>query len=112
MAIPHATPGQLIDVQPLGSRLQGEKTTALFKSEHLEVIRLVLQAGKSFPPHSVAGEITVHCIEGQIDVTAHGQSHVLCAGQMLFLSGGVEHGVVAIQDSSALVTIALVPGQP
>ena len=107
MAIEHAKPGEARDVQPLGSRLPGEKTVALFKSEHLEVMRLVLMAGKSLPPHKVPGEITVQCIEGRIDVTAEGRSHVLEAGQLLYLSGGVTHGVVALEDASALVTIAL-----
>jgi quercetin dioxygenase-like cupin family protein len=85
-----------------------EKIVALFKSEHLEVIRLVLTAGKSLPPHKVPGEITVQCIEGKIDVTAEGKSQVIRAGQMLYLSGGVTHGVVALEDASALVTIALI----
>jgi quercetin dioxygenase-like cupin family protein len=107
MAIAHANPGEARDVQPFGSRLPNEKTVALFKSEHLEVMRLVLLAGKSLPPHKVPGEITVQCIEGRIDVTAEGRSHVLEAGQLLYLSGGVTHGVVALEDASALVTIAL-----
>ena len=108
MAIAHASPGEAVDVGPLGSRLPGEKIVALFKSEHLEVIRLVLTAGKSLPPHKVPGEITVQCIEGRIDVTAEGKSHVIGPGQLLYLSGGVTHGVVALEDASALVTIALV----
>ena len=32
MAIPHAIPGQPVDVGPLGTRLPSEKTVALFKS--------------------------------------------------------------------------------
>ena len=107
MAIAHASPGEAIDVGPLGGRLRSEKIVALFKSEHLEVIRLVLTAGKSLPLHKVPGEITVLCIEGRINVTAEGKSHVLGAGQLLYLSGGVTHGVVALEDASALVTIAL-----
>jgi quercetin dioxygenase-like cupin family protein len=107
MAIPHASAGQTIDVRPLGSRLASEKTIALFKASDLEVMRLVLRAGKSFPPHKVAGEITIHCIEGAIDVTADGTSHVLRAGQLVFLSGNVSHGVTALEDSSVLVTVAL-----
>jgi len=107
MAIPHALPGQAIDVHPLGARLSGEKTVALFKSKDLEVMRLVLRAGKSLPPHSVAGEITVQCIEGSIDVTAEGASHVLRGGQLLFLLGNVMHGVTALEDSSVLVTVVL-----
>jgi quercetin dioxygenase-like cupin family protein len=107
MAIPHAAPGQAIDVAPLGTRLSSEQTTALFKSADLEVIRLVLPAGKSLPPHKVAGEITIQCVEGAIDITAGGQSHVLRAGQLLYLSGNVMHGVTALEDASALVTIVL-----
>lgn len=107
MAIPHANPGQTIDVRPLGARLAQAKTVALFKSEHLEVMRVVLMAGKSLPPHSVLGEITVQCIEGKIDVTADGQSHVLQAGQLLYLPGGRTHAITAVEDASALVTVAL-----
>ncbi|QKO21225.1 cupin domain-containing protein [Rhodoferax sp. BAB1] len=107
MAQPHASAGQIIDAQPLGARLVDEKTVALFKAQDLEVMRLVLQAGKALPPHQVAGEITIHCIEGVLDVTLGGRSHVLRAGQMLFLTGGALHGVTAMEDASALVTIAL-----
>lgn len=107
MAIPHAEPGQPIDVQPLGARLTSEKTTALFKSAQLEVIRLVLRAGRSLPPHCVPGEVTVQCLDGEIDVLIGGDARPLRAGQMLLLAGGVEHAVVARQDASALVTIVL-----
>jgi quercetin dioxygenase-like cupin family protein len=107
MAIEHTRPGQTVDVQPLGSGLSAQKTIALFKSNDLEVMRLVLLAGKSLPPHKVPGEITVQCIEGSIDVTAEGTSHVLRAGQLLYLSGNVVHGVTALEDASALVTVAL-----
>lgn len=107
MAISHAAAGEPVDVQPLGAQLHGEKTVALFKSVDLEVIRLVLPAGKSLPPHQVPGEITIQCIEGRIDITADGASHVLQAGQLLFLAGDTLHGVVALENSSALVTIVL-----
>ncbi len=107
MAIPHARPGQAVDVGPLGAELGQAKTTALFKSADLEVIRLVLPAGKSLPPHSVPGEITVQCIEGSLTITLEGQSRTLGAGQLLYLAGGVMHGVTASEDASALVTIAL-----
>lgn len=107
MAIPHAAPGQAIDVPPLGPRLAGEKTVALFKSRDLELIRLVLPAGRSLPPHQVAGEITIHCLEGRLDVTTKGRSHLLGAGQLLYLQGGVPHAVTALEDASALITVAL-----
>lgn len=107
MAIPHAQPGEVIDVSPLGDRLPGAKTFALFKTEELEVMRLVLAAGKSLPPHKVPGEITVQCIEGRIAFTAEDGRQLLSAGQMLYLRGGVMHAVEALEDASALVTIVL-----
>lgn len=107
MSTEHAQPGDAIDVQALGSAVTTARSTALFKGVDLEVMRLVLPAGKSLPPHKVRGEITVQCIEGALSVTANSKSHALRAGQLLFLSGDVLHGVTALEDSSALVTVAL-----
>jgi quercetin dioxygenase-like cupin family protein len=107
MAIANAQPAQAVDVGPLGPQLAGQKTVALFKTEQFEVIRLVLPAGKSLPPHKVPGEITIQCVEGRLDVQAEGRSHELAAGQLLYLRGGVVHSVVSLEDASALVTIVL-----
>ncbi|MBB4841707.1 quercetin dioxygenase-like cupin family protein [Paucibacter oligotrophus] len=108
MAIPHISPGQVLDLRPLGAGLHEAKTVALFKSEHLELIRLVLLAGKSLPPHKVAGDITIQCIEGAITVSLEADECLLRAGQMLYLAGKALHGVHALEDSSALLTIALI----
>jgi quercetin dioxygenase-like cupin family protein len=107
MAIEHALPGQPVDVCPLGPRLSAQKTVALFKSTQLEVIRLVLLAGKTLPPHKVDGEITIHCLEGRLSVGTGETRQVLAAGQLLYLPGGVVHDVQALEDASALVTIVL-----
>lgn len=109
MAIPHASSGQVIDVRPLGGLLPGIRTHAIFKSQDLEVIRLVLKAGESFPAHKVPGEITVHCVEGSMNVGCNGSVTRLNAGEMLYLEGNIEHAVDAVEDASALVTIVLKP---
>lgn len=107
MAIAHAAPGQLVDVQPLGSQLSEARTSALFKTDELEVMRLVLPAGKTVPAHKVKGEITIHCLEGQVDLMAGGQTQRMKAGQLVWLEGSVDHALKAIQDASLLVTIVL-----
>lgn len=109
MALPHAVSGDLLDVGPLRERLPTQKTAALFKATDLEVIRLVLVAGKSLPPHKVPGDITIHCIEGTLNVNVDGTLRALVAGELLFLAGDVLHAVTAVTDASALVTIALKP---
>ena len=107
MAIPHAHSGQLIDVGAFGGHFATARTTALFKTNEIEVMRLVLPAGKSMPAHKVAGEITVQCLEGKIEFAYVDGSTLLSAGQMLYLSGGVEHSLLGLEDASVLVTIVL-----
>ncbi|OWQ93530.1 hypothetical protein CDN99_03440 [Roseateles aquatilis] len=111
MALPHAAPAQPIDVAPLGAALATTPTSALFKAGGLEVMRLVLPAGKSLPPHKVDGEITLHCIEGELELTVQRdgaeQRQRLQAGQLCYLEGGVVHAVSGVIDASALVTIVL-----
>jgi quercetin dioxygenase-like cupin family protein len=107
MAIPHAAPGQAIEIHPLGELLRGAVTKTLIKTSRLEVIRLVVPAGKSIPPHKVAGELTVQCLEGRVHFTALGQTSALGAGQMLFLPGNEEHSLQGVEDASMLVTILL-----
>ena len=107
MAIAHATPGQLVDVQPLGDQLGEARTFALFKTDELEVIRLVMPADKTMPPHKVKGEITIQCLEGEIELVVDGQPQRMKAGQLVWLEGDADHALTAIRNSSLLVTIVL-----
>ena len=107
MAIAHAASGQLIDVLPLGSQFSESRNVALFKSEELEVIRLVMPAAKTMPSHWVKGEVTVHCLEGEIDLASHGRTQRMKAGQLVWLEGDVDHALTAVQDSILLLTIVL-----
>ena len=106
MALPHAQSGQIIDVSPLGSGLRSAVSTALFKAEDLEVMRLVLLSGKGIPPHKVAGEVTIQCIEGVVEVSSD-EVQTLEAGKMMYLRGDEVHSLRAIENASMLVTIFL-----
>jgi len=107
MAIPHAKPGELIDVQPLGAAIAGTKSHTLIKTEMLEVIRIVMPAGKELPPHAVPGEITVQCLEGEVEFRIGQVPHTLTAGRMLYVGAGEQHSLRAEQDATVLVTIVL-----
>lgn len=107
MAIPHAEPAGVIDVRPLGAELNGAQTTTLAKTDALEVIRLVLHAGKEVKPHEVPGEITVQCLEGKVAFFAGDSECELTAGKMIYLAGATEHRLRAIADASLLLTILL-----
>ncbi|MCG5073428.1 cupin domain-containing protein [Paraburkholderia tagetis] len=107
MAIAHATPGEVFDVRPLGGTLKDAKSTTLIRSAQLEVIRLVLPAGKQLPEHSVPGEITVQCVEGVIRFFVSGEPLTMQAGEMLLLGAGEPHALEALDDASVIVTIHL-----
>ncbi|MDO5625962.1 MAG: cupin domain-containing protein [Pseudomonadota bacterium] len=107
MALHHAEQGEPIDVRPYGAAIQQAQSVALFKSQGLEVIRLVLPAGHTMPAHKVTGEITIQCLEGVVDVDVAGAATLLTAGHLLYVQGGVEHALTARQAASVLVTIAL-----
>jgi quercetin dioxygenase-like cupin family protein len=106
MSIPHAQSGEVISLI-LGSALSDSKTRTLAKTEDLELIRLILPAGKEIPSHKAPGEITVQCLEGRVAFTAGGKTQELTPGKLLYLAAGEPHAVKAIEDSSLLVTLLL-----
>ncbi len=110
MSIPHANPGEIVDVRPLGTALSAAETKTLVKTKSLEIIRLVIPAGKEIPTHKAKGEVIVQCLEGKIAFTACGITHDLEAGQLLYLPTGELHSLRGTENGSLLVTI-LLPSQ-
>jgi quercetin dioxygenase-like cupin family protein len=109
MAIPHAKPGEVVDVRPYGPDLANARTTTLFQSGPLEVIRLVMATGKEIPEHKAPGAITVHCLEGKIAFTTLGETRELSAGQMLCLLDSEPHAVRCVEAGSFLLTLMRPP---
>jgi len=107
MALSHAQPLDVVDVRPLGATLRDAVTTSLLKTPSLQLMRLVLLAGHGLPMHSVAGAITVHCLEGEAVVTTPSRTCRLLAGQLVMLAGGEPHAVQSVTDASLLVTVLL-----
>ncbi|MCZ2292603.1 MAG: cupin domain-containing protein [Burkholderiales bacterium] len=111
MAQPHLAPGEIGSVLPLGDKLAQTPSHALLKAPQLEVMRLVLLAGRTLPGHQVAGEITLQCLEGAIDFRFGTELRRMRAGDFLHLPGGVAHELVGVEDASLLLTVCLVPPQ-
>ena len=107
MAIPHAKPGEIVDARPLGLALASSQTTTLIRAEQVEIIRLVVPAGRAIPEHKAKGEIVVQCLEGRVAFTAFGKTQNLEAGKLLYLPTGEPHSVKGIESASLLLTILL-----
>ena len=110
MAIPHARSGQIVHLLTRDGTLPTGVSHALFKSGQLEVMRLSLPRGKSFPPHRVAGEVTMQVLEGRVEIDVGGIPQILGAGQLMHLEGDLEHSLRGVEDASVLVTIVLGQG--
>jgi quercetin dioxygenase-like cupin family protein len=111
MALQHAESGQKIALARDDDDIAFFTSVALARTPFMELIRLVLPRERPMPLHKVDGEMTLQCLEGVIAVDAHGTTTVLKPGEMLYLSGGVEHAVGAIEDAVGLMTILMSPGQ-
>ena len=103
MALDHAEPGEVVDLNPLGSAIASSKTSALVKTDRFEAVRIVVRAGTTIPAHQVPGYITLHCLEGRVSLGAEGPE--LAADEWVFLDRGAPHSVHGIEDSSLLLTI-------
>ena len=112
MALTHAAPGASIDVRPLGDRLAATPSHALLKTASVELMRIVLRAGRSLPPHRVPGEITIQCIEGRAWLRSNTGDRVIAAGDLVLLPGGDVHALEALEDSSFVVTVLLTQAAP
>ena len=108
MALKHATAGEVVNLSPLGERLREARTEAIVKSKSFEAVRLVVHAGRVIPTHKVPGQITLHCLEGRVEIGLYDSSLELGPNDWAYLDGGEPNAVRGIEDSSLLLTILLV----
>jgi quercetin dioxygenase-like cupin family protein len=107
MSLPKAKPGEVIDVRPLGPRLANTKTATLVKTDDLELLRLVMPAGKHIDTHRAPGEAIIYCLEGHVELHLADGARNMSAGEMVYLPAAEPHSVTAEVDSVLLVTLSL-----
>jgi quercetin dioxygenase-like cupin family protein len=110
MALHHAVSGERIALQRGEDDIANFTSIALIKTDHMELIRLVIPKEKPMPEPWVEGEMTLLCLEGEIAFQAHGRTTILQPNEMVYLAGGEPHAIQANQDAVALLTILLHPG--
>jgi len=108
MALKHAQSGEVI--RPLSADPLPElRSQALVSTPSLEVMRLVLKAGHVVPSHAVPGPITIHCLQGVIEVQVEDRWQTLHDNELMYLSENIEHALQVIVDTVTLVTIQRLP---
>lgn len=110
MSVHHITSGEVVPVRLQGEQLKETPSTALIKTDNIEVMRLVLEAGKSIQEHVVAREMTFYCLEGKVELQAHQRTQVLNEGDLVYLEAMQPYALQAVEDTALLVTILLHEG--
>ena len=64
-------------------------------TEHTTHAYWEIDADRPLPEHSHPHEQTVNVLEGTIELVVDGTPHVLAAGDVLYIPGGVPHSAVA-----------------
>ncbi|MDM0019468.1 hypothetical protein [Variovorax saccharolyticus] len=105
MALVHTASGQVVNLAALD--VQATESCALLKADDIELMWLVLPAGKQMPAHAVSTSMTLQCLRGRVEVRLDTSIQLLEAGQVMVLAGGLPHGLQALEDSRLLMTLVL-----
>jgi quercetin dioxygenase-like cupin family protein len=112
-----AGPQHLFDLAAAAKRLQGElqagesghRQETLYKRGGTTVSLFLFGHLTRLEKHRTSGTVCIQVLRGHLRITAEGQENDLRAGNLLVLAPGVEHSVVAHEESEMLLTVILQP---
>ena len=79
----------------------------LIKTDTIRVVLITMLEGGEMHEHTAPGPITIHALEGTIEVSVEGEPHSLSSGELISLAPGVKHAVRGVTDGSFLITIGV-----
>jgi quercetin dioxygenase-like cupin family protein len=77
----------------------------VFKTDGMRFVLIALHKGAEMKTHTANGNISLEIIDGKIKFTADNRSVELSKGQMLALHKGIPHSVLAIEETTFLLTL-------
>ncbi|OVZ60549.1 cupin [Pigmentiphaga sp. NML080357] len=110
MALKHARQLEAIDLHASDEQRGTHASSSLLRTDHLQLLQLVLPAGDEMPQHHVPGELTIQCLSGEAVVTTPHGACPLRVGQLVALPEQEPHAVQARTDTTLLVTLIRKPG--
>jgi quercetin dioxygenase-like cupin family protein len=98
----------LADLRATAAPVAGRRQRVLWRESGRVVVLFALDPGATLPDHAAPGTVTIHGVDGAVEVAAAGAVHRLRAQQLVALSPGVRHSVTAIgaEPAAFLVQIA------
>lgn len=93
----------MLEAAPIVPGKLGHHT--VLKSPDVRVIVLAFEAGHVMREHSAPKTLIMQPLDGELHVTAEGETTVLTPGSMARFNAGVRHEVLAINDSRLMLTL-------
>jgi quercetin dioxygenase-like cupin family protein len=84
----------------------GRSSKTLVKYDDLRVVLISMKADTQMHEHKAAGRISVQTLTGHVQLRVVGHTVDLPAGHLLALDQCLPHDVVALKDSSILLTLS------
>ncbi|MFB6372307.1 MAG: cupin domain-containing protein [Bradymonadaceae bacterium] len=92
--------------EPHGA-VEGHRQIALAHRKGMRLVLMHFEEGGHVPDHQVDGAVTIHVLEGDLDISTSENDHRVNSGQMLMLKPGVNHEIEARTASKMLMTVAV-----
>ena len=87
----------------------GRSSKTLVKHDDLRIVLISLKANTQMHEHRAAARISVQTLTGHVQLRVVGRTVDLPAGHLLALDQCLPHDVVALKDSSVLLTLSWPP---
>lgn len=81
----------------------------LIRTPLLRVVLVAVREGGEVSEHTAEGPITIHVLDGCIELYTQGRRHTLGAGMLMSLEGGIPHSVASGEGGLFLLTVLNLP---
>jgi quercetin dioxygenase-like cupin family protein len=85
----------------------GHRQVTLFHRAPVAKVLFSFDAGSELADHAANGLVTIHALEGRLQVEAEGHHTLLGPNQIVVLGPGVRHSVRATEPGAMLLTIVM-----
>ena len=87
-------------------RGHGHGAITLARYPDLRIVLIALWSGARIQEHATEGRVSIQCIDGRVRMRVAGSELELEPGQLITIDRDVPHDIVAVRDSSVLLTVA------
>lgn len=88
-----------------GTASQGHRQISLLHHGPVRMVLYAFEAGGRLPEHQAPGWVTIHVLQGAIEVQTPSARHMLRTGQVLALAPDVRHDVRALEAAEVLLGV-------